>query len=147
MFYLNQNDMDELFREASENYQLDADAAFDWERIDRSLHETGNENNNTEEKKKKRRPFAFWYLLFIPLGWLGHYAWTSYENKQAQQNVSVNNQSAKKVTADATLPKQETKDESTAAVSSTTGNEKNKRNGTDNSIYVHGIILTKCKKE
>lgn len=83
MFYLNQNDMDELFREASENYHLNTDAASDWERINHSLHEPPGIIRDPEKEKKKRRPFAFWYLLLIPLGWLGHYEWTSYvQSKQ-----------------------------------------------------------------
>ena len=43
MFYLKNDDMEELFRKAAENYELDASKASDWDSIHKRLHETSAE--------------------------------------------------------------------------------------------------------
>jgi hypothetical protein len=97
MFYLNSDDMEGLFREAAEKYQLNTDAATDWDKIESTLHGTGTdafENAQPEEKKKRR--FVFWWFLLLPLGWFSHYAWNNAFQKSnvqkdtAAQSVLVN---------------------------------------------------------
>jgi hypothetical protein len=87
MFYLNHDNMDDLFREAAENLQPETDAAYDWNRIEQALHESSDDGAAFIPEKKKKRRFIFWYLLFIPLGWLGHYEWTqNFGNAPAPQH-------------------------------------------------------------
>jgi hypothetical protein len=78
MFYLNHNNMEKMFREAAENYQLSTDAAFDWEKVEHALHgDADKEQQPPAEKEKKKRRFVIWYLLLIPLGWFANYFWNN----------------------------------------------------------------------
>ena len=83
MFYVNNYNMDELFRDAAENYDLPTEQAFDWEMINNALSET----ENKQPGKKKKRRFVLWYLLFIPLGWFANYVW----NYKAENNLTDKN--------------------------------------------------------
>ena len=56
MFYLRYDDMEGLFREAAENYQVNPDKAFHWDKINRSVHdESEKEDKPGPEKNKKRK--------------------------------------------------------------------------------------------
>jgi hypothetical protein len=77
MFDLNNDDMDQLFREAAENYPLRTEGAADWNRV-LSSHKSdagADLTNVTQFKKEKKRRVIFWWLLLLPLGWIGHYSY------------------------------------------------------------------------
>ncbi len=77
MFYVNNDDMDELFRNASEKYPLKTEGAADWDKVYTSLHNdagTAFADAGEFKKEKKRRVFLWWILL-LPLGWMGHDSW------------------------------------------------------------------------
>lgn len=80
MFYLKNDDMEELFRKAAENYEVDTGKASNWEAINDALH--NNSDNNPEDKnKKKKRRFIFWWFLLFPAGWMAHNTWTKMGNR------------------------------------------------------------------
>jgi len=62
MQYVN-DDMDELFRRASEDYPLDTSTA-DWSKVVNAL-----QNNDGKESKDSSRKYL-WLLLLLPLGWI-----------------------------------------------------------------------------
>ncbi|HEX5026669.1 MAG TPA: porin family protein [Agriterribacter sp.] len=68
--------MEELFRKAAENYEVDTEKASDWEKVHTGVH--GNDNSpdsNDNAKGKKKRRFIFWWFLLFPAGWIAHNAW------------------------------------------------------------------------
>lgn len=73
MFYLNNRDIEEMFREAAENYQLDTESAFDWEEIEQHLQAENKEP--TPKKATNNRSLLFGCVLLISLGWLSGYLW------------------------------------------------------------------------
>ena len=98
MQYVN-DDMDELFRRAAENYPLDTSNS-NWNKVSSALNNT-EENPNERSNKKKR---FFWLFALIPLSLIGYIYWSpSAQVKQvsvAHQNealasVSSNKQSFK----------------------------------------------------
>jgi hypothetical protein len=84
MFYLKNDDMEELFRKAAENYEVDTQKASDWEGVHATLH--GGQNLPEAGKKKKRR-FIFWWFLLFPAGWMAHNTWEKNFNKRPVKNA------------------------------------------------------------
>lgn len=81
-----------MFREAAENYQLDIDGAFDWERINSIIHKTGYNKSTLDKTVKNKKPaFVFWCLLLVLIGWFAHYAWNSCTEKNTLQKNSPKN--------------------------------------------------------
>jgi hypothetical protein len=64
MQYVN-DDMDDLFRRAAENYPLDTSGA-DWKKVLTMLE--GNEGKDVSEKKPNKNGRLLWLLLLLPLG-------------------------------------------------------------------------------
>src|SRR6476620_4041878 len=98
MFYLNNDNMEEMFRDAAEKYQFPTDTAFDWEKIEGALEEERVKRLALiDRRKNNKRRFVIWYLLLIPLGWFAHYAWHGHlENKTEQKNM-VQQEAVKKI--------------------------------------------------
>src|SRR4051812_16929888 len=94
MFYLRYDDIEGLFREAAENYQINPEEAFDWNKINRSVHEQPNEEKKPEPKKNKKGGFILWFLCFLSIGLLSYNIWSiESEKKLLQQNISSVNKS------------------------------------------------------
>lgn len=84
MFYLKNDDMEELFRKAAENYEVDTQKASDWGKVHTALH---GESNLPEGSKKKKRRFIFWWFLLFPAGWMAHNTWEKNFSKRAVKNA------------------------------------------------------------
>jgi hypothetical protein len=94
MFYLRYDDIEGLFREAAENYQINADKAFDWDKVQRNVHEEPDKEKKPGPKKNKKRKFIFGFLLLFSIGWLLYNnSGIETEKKLAQQNISKENKS------------------------------------------------------
>ena len=94
MFYLRYDDIEGLFREAAENYQINAEKAFDWDKVQRNVHEEPDKEKKTGPEKNKRRKFIFGFLLLLSIGWLLYNTpGVETEKKLAQQNISKENKS------------------------------------------------------
>src|SRR5947208_9322166 len=94
MFYLRYDDIEGLFRDAAENYQIDADEAFDWDKINRSVHDQPDEEKKPGSEKNKKRGFIFWFLLLLSIGLLSYNIWSiESEKKSLQQNIASVNKS------------------------------------------------------
>jgi len=77
MFYLKNDDMEELFRSAAENYEVDTGKASDWEAVYNAVHNDPPGGDMEEVKKKKKRRFIFWWFLLFPAGWIAHNTWVN----------------------------------------------------------------------
>jgi len=94
MFYLRYDDIEGLFREAAENYQINVGEAFDWDRINHSIHNGSNEEKKPE--KDRRRKFIFWFFLLLSAGLFSYNIWSIESAKRSfQQNISKENKSAR----------------------------------------------------
>lgn len=65
MFYMKNDDMEEMFRKAADNYELDEEMAADWNNVRAALKD-GEAFVTSIKKEKKRRFFMLWWLLLIP---------------------------------------------------------------------------------
>src|SRR5258708_20571778 len=87
MSNVNGNDIDDLFKRASDKYALRTGAA-NWDKVAADL---GKDRSliippaNTEGGDRRRRRRFFWLFLLLPLGGVGYYAWhaASHNNSQA----------------------------------------------------------------
>ncbi len=81
------DDMDELFRRASDEYPLNTNGA-DWNKVLQQLHHT-NKDLPDDNHKKKNYNFL-WLLLLLPVGFIcGKYVGNSNKNITAQKNTEV----------------------------------------------------------
>jgi hypothetical protein len=81
------DDIEELFREAAEKYQIDTEKAAAWDDVHDAVHKDdkpveptprGNNGNN--------RWLNLLWLLLIPLGWFAHTEWNDLQNKKTAIN-------------------------------------------------------------
>lgn len=96
MFYMKSDDIDELFREAAEKYQIDTEKASAWDDVFDAVHGTGKPGPPTPpEKDHKKRWLNLLWLLLIPLGWFAHNVWNNIQDnklakkQKAQQQVAA----------------------------------------------------------
>ena len=78
---MNHDDIEGLFREAAENYQVNADSAFDWEKIDKAVRKTKDKEPKKPERKKKQG-FLLWLLLLTSICLFSYNIWTIEFQKQ-----------------------------------------------------------------
>lgn len=76
MFYMNHDDIEGLFRDAAENYQMNTDMAFDWEKVQKGIHEpSDDESKPIPPPGKDRKRFIFWIFLFISIAVFSYNVW------------------------------------------------------------------------
>ncbi|MDB5199579.1 MAG: hypothetical protein JWO92_1542 [Chitinophagaceae bacterium] len=76
------DDMDELFRRAAEDYPLKTDSA-DWNAMVKKLS-SGNPAPDNQSEKNKNYKHLLWLLLLLPLGWVyNNYVSNNNNNKSA----------------------------------------------------------------
>ncbi|MFT3747422.1 MAG: outer membrane beta-barrel protein [Agriterribacter sp.] len=78
------DDMDELFRKAAENYEVDTSKASGWDAVNKALRNADGFNIEKQGKEKKKRRFFFWWFLLLPALFAGYYTWkkTGATNKE-----------------------------------------------------------------
>jgi hypothetical protein len=65
MFYIKNDDMEDMFKKAAENYELNEELAADWGKV-RGILQSDEDLTIVNKKEKKRRTYWLWLLLFIP---------------------------------------------------------------------------------
>ena len=85
MFYVKEDDMDDLLRRAAENYDVNAEKGYDWERVRASIEEPAPARAVVQPKRKRR--FIFLWLLLIPLGWFASTEWSKFHSVQQSKPV------------------------------------------------------------
>jgi hypothetical protein len=103
---MNHDDIEGVFRDAAENYQVRTDKAFNWDKINRAVHKnTGNDPGKPRKKNKRR--FVFWFFLLISLSLFSYSIWriefseeyAAEVNKQPQVQNKTNTLSDKEKNA------------------------------------------------
>ncbi|HEX5151892.1 MAG TPA: hypothetical protein VFW07_10610 [Parafilimonas sp.] len=124
---MREDDMDEMLRRAAENYEIDAGKAADWNFVYKAVHES--EETAPGEKKDKRRRFIFWWLLLIPLGWLGHTAYNKFQvdgtSRQSMHQASVQTKTNKAAGGTQSSPEKGSAAKEEVIAKSSTGMDKN----------------------
>ncbi|HXB45042.1 MAG TPA: hypothetical protein VNV85_13330 [Puia sp.] len=94
MFYVNNDDMDDMFRQAAEEYPLKTEGIADWEKVSASLREEAGRllADAGKYKKEKKRRIFFWWLLLLPLGWIGHDSWQKMSGNTAGKQKATTSQ-------------------------------------------------------
>ncbi|MCC6287696.1 MAG: outer membrane beta-barrel protein [Chitinophagaceae bacterium] len=69
------DDMDELFRKAAENVEMDTGKASNWDAVNKALHSSDDFNVEEADKEKKKRRFFFWWFLLLPALLPAYYGW------------------------------------------------------------------------
>lgn len=90
MQYVN-DDMDELFKRAAENYPLDTNSA-DWNKVLSALQGETVAKPISEEKKNNNKGRLLWLLLLLPLGLVCNQLYSPgiFNGKQASKGSSAN---------------------------------------------------------
>jgi hypothetical protein len=70
MQYLNDDNMDELFRRAADNYPLNTDSG-NWDKVNAAM-QTENADSNVDKNSAKKNSYRkyFWLLLLLPMAWI-----------------------------------------------------------------------------
>ncbi|HVX52251.1 MAG TPA: outer membrane beta-barrel protein [Chitinophagaceae bacterium] len=101
MFYIKSDDIEDLFREAADKYEVDTEKAAAWDDVYEAVHgdDKPAQPPHPENGNKKRWLNLLW-LLLIPLGWFAHNAWNNFK-----EDKTPGKQTAAIQQAPATLPK------------------------------------------
>src|SRR5579863_9483713 len=87
---LKDNDLDDLFRRASEKYPLRTDSS-DWDRMAAALEKDANlsQDDDLNDPGKSRGRRFLWLFLLLPLAGAGYYTWhlTGSQNHSHGTNV------------------------------------------------------------
>ncbi|HLK31016.1 MAG TPA: hypothetical protein VKT28_20730 [Puia sp.] len=88
---MNNDDMDELFRDAAKRYPLKTDGVADWDKVSGALRTDAGIPfaDAAEFKKEKKRRVFLWWILLLPLGWIGHESWQKLNGGNEKKMVSV----------------------------------------------------------
>ncbi len=94
MFYVNNDDMDDMFRQAAEEYPLKTEGIADWEKVSAALREEAGISlaDGGKYKNEKKRRIFFWWLLLLPLGWIGHDSWQKLSGHSAGKQKATSGQ-------------------------------------------------------
>jgi len=65
MFYIKNDDMEDMFKKAADEYELNEEMAADWNKVQAALQDDG-EVAPLIKKEKKRRLYFLWLLLLVP---------------------------------------------------------------------------------
>src|ERR1700722_9244340 len=93
------DDMDDLFKRASEGYPLKTDSG-DWDRLAGALDRDPAPPSDGEEKRRRRG--AFWWFLLIPLAGIGYLTWQVRVHHSSDQGMTVVSSTGKPVRNSAT---------------------------------------------
>ena len=66
MFYIKNDDMEDMMKKAADNYELNEDMAADWNKVRAALQNEDAFITSAYKEKKRRKLFLFWWLLLIP---------------------------------------------------------------------------------
>lgn len=87
MFNIKNDDMDELFRKAAENYEVDTSKASRWDAVNNALRNVDDTIEEDEGKKKKKRRFFFWWFLFLPVILIAYYTWKKVDSNKLETEM------------------------------------------------------------
>lgn len=117
MFYMKNDDMEDMFKKAADNYELNEELAADWNNVRAALQEKESFATSVKKENKRKIAFAFWWLLLIPVILIVTYK-AGLLSSDKKQNVSTsankktdgNVQKSLQKTQNETSPKKANKD-------------------------------------
>ena len=89
MQYLNDDNMDELFRRAADDYPLNTDSG-NWDKVNAAM-QTENADSNADKNSAKKNSYRkyLWLLLLLPMAWICNGKFFSNDSKQGEDNVTI----------------------------------------------------------
>ena len=89
MFYVKNDDMEDMMRKAADNYELNEDMAADWSKVRTALQDEDASFISTKKEKKRRKLYLLWLLLLIPAISIFTYK-AGLNNSNKKQNTKTN---------------------------------------------------------
>jgi hypothetical protein len=104
MQYLNDDNMDELFRRAADDYPLNTDSK-NWDKVMSAL-QTENADIASDKNAAKKNSYRkyLWLLLLLPMAWICNGKFFMNDSKQSEDNVAIKKAEQPKTTSE-TKPK------------------------------------------
>lgn len=91
MFYVKYDDMDDLFKKAAEDCDLNEDLAADWNKVHAALQEEATTGDSDGISKKSKKFIFFWWWLLIPVVLCISYSIGLFNGeKKQQETISAN---------------------------------------------------------
>src|ERR1700722_7234030 len=89
MQYLNDDNMDELFRRAANNYPLNTDSG-NWDKVNAAM-QTENADSNVDKNSAKKNSYRkyLWLLLLLPMAWICKGNFFTNDSKQGEDNLAI----------------------------------------------------------
>ena len=147
MQYMTDDNMDELFRRAANDYPLNTESG-DWEKMATTLQteNAASDSNSGKEKKKSYRKYL-WLLLLLPMAWICNGRFFMNTSKQSEDNVSVKQVDQPKKSTETINEKNENKN---SDINSKKINSISDKNLAQNGIIAYHLQLiinrNNCKK-
>ncbi len=89
MFYIKNDDMEEMFKKAADNYELNVELAADWTQVRSILQSDDTATVLIKKDEKQRRLYWLWLLLLIPAISIITYKAGFYSSNKKQHNEST----------------------------------------------------------
>ena len=135
MFYIKNDNIEDLFREAAEKYHIDTAGAEAWEDVKAAVHSDDMPPTPPGGQKRKRKWFVFMWLLLIPLGWFAHNAWTALNEPKQEKSTQLTVQKAQLL-----------QQEAAKSTTSTRVQQTNTKNNTQSENTQQAVATTKLQK-
>ncbi|MFZ1799424.1 MAG: outer membrane beta-barrel protein [Chitinophagaceae bacterium] len=91
MFYVKYDDMDDLFKKAAENCDLNEDLAADWNKVHAALQQDATTGDSEGISKKRKKFIFFWWWLLIPFVLCISYSIGLFNGEIKQQQTTIAN--------------------------------------------------------
>src|SRR5579863_5570387 len=90
MQYLNDDNMDELFRRAADDYPLNTEPK-DWDKVIAKMQaeDADSEAGKNSAKKNGYRKYL-WLLLLLPVAWICNGKFFTNDSKQTEDHLTLN---------------------------------------------------------
>ena len=89
MFYVKNDDMEDMMKKAADNYELNEDMAADWNKVRAALQNEDAFITSAYKEKKRRKLFLFWWLLLIPAIAILTYKTGLYNSDKEQNSKTI----------------------------------------------------------
>lgn len=89
MFYIRNDDMEDMFKKAADNYELNEDMAADWNNVRATLQNDSAFTASVSKEKKHKRLHLLWWLLLIPAILIVTYKTGSYFSADKQKGKAA----------------------------------------------------------
>src|ERR1700760_4781282 len=103
MFYVKGDDMDNMFKKAADEYELNENLAADWNAVQSALEQDKPSIVEEPEEKKRKRYIWFWLFLLIPASLFTTYEAGVFRGSTAHHNI-VSIEKNKKAETSTTKP-------------------------------------------